>query len=205
MTRPRTSPLCLAGVVALLAVILLAATPASAHGGDGEVTVTTSREDGGDEVTVLARVIYVDDGHGVPDATVTVVVDDGTPTPMEAGATEGDYTATVTAAAGATIRVTSVEPATSTEVAAPEVDAPSTTTEATTTTEAPTSTEAPTTTGVPADEEDAAVAPTAATDEADDDGGSAGLVVGGVVAVLVVAGVIAAVLLRRKPGGPADA
>ncbi len=199
MNRSPLRPL--VALLGLLAVLTLAAVPAGAHGGDGEISVTMTRT--GDQVTVDAHLTYVADGHGVPDATVTVVVDDDTPVPMEAGAEEGDYTATVTAAPGASIRVTSVEPATSFEGTAPEATATSTTDTAptessTTTTEATTTTvAAASTTEQPA----ATTSGDATRDETDDEDGdgNTGLLVGGIVAIVAAAGVLAVVMLRKKP------
>lgn len=195
MSRP--TPRALAALVGLIAVLLLAAPPAGAHGGEGEMEVTSVTRDGAD-VTVAVRLIFVDDGHGVPDATVTVVVDEGTPVPMDPGATEGDYEATVTAPAGAAIRVTSVEPATTAEAVAPEEDEAPTTTASTTT--APPETDdddqAPATT-----EDEADDTTTPSDDEADDsdDGGVNPVVIGAIVAVVAAAGAMAAILLWKRP------
>lgn len=194
----------LISLLGVLAAVLLAAVPVGAHGGDGQSEITSVTRDG-DEVTVVAHISYVADGHGVPDATVTVVVDDGTPVPMDPGAEEGDYQATVTAPPGATIRVTSVEPATSAEVAAPDTEEPTTTAapETTETTEAPTTT-APEPTAVDGDDEASTPATTAddVDDDSDDSDGSPILIA--VIAIVVVAAVVAAIVLRRKPAGGSD-
>lgn len=195
----------LAVLLGALTAILLAAMPAGAHGGDGEAEITSVTREG-DQVVVVAHINYVEDGHGVPDATVTVVVDDGTPVPMEAGAEEGDYEATVPAEPGATIRVTSVEPATTAEVAAPAADDP-TTTAATETTEATTTTAADTTTtALDAESADGADTPVTAPEDVDGDSddSNGSLIVIAVVAV-VLAAIVAAVVLRRKPADGTDA
>jgi len=192
----------LAALLGVAAVLLLSAGPTGAHGGEGEAEITSITRSG-DDVTVVAHVIYVEDGHGVPDATVTVVVDDGTPVPMAAGAEEGDYEVTVAAPPGAAIRVTSVEPATTAEVAAPPAEEATTTTEASTTTsEAETTTEAP----ADGDEDAATTTPTPVPDDADsdDDGGISPIVIGAIVAVVAAVGVMAAILLWKKPDGTTD-
>jgi hypothetical protein len=196
----------LAVLLGSLAAVLLAASPVAAHGGEGEVEITSVTRDGG-QVTVVAHVIYVEDGHGVPDATVTVVVDDGTPVPMEPGAEDGDYQATVAAAPGATIRVTSVEPATAAEAPAPAADDPTTsaapdTTDATTTTAADT-----TTTALDSESDDGAEAPVTAPEDldGDTDDSSSSLIVIAVIAIVVLGAIVAAVLLRRKPSAGTDA
>lgn len=202
-TRP--APRALAALAGLVAVVVLAVPPAGAHGGEGLLAVTSVTRSGGD-VTVAARLTFVADGHGVPDATVTVVVDDGTPVPMTPGPTEGDYQATVPAPAGAAIRVTSVEPAATAEAVAPEEEATATTGPATTTAPpGPDDDQASSTT------EDGTTGPTttaaAAGGEADDadDGGTSPVVVGAIVAVVVAAGAMAAILLWKRPDGAVDA
>jgi cobalamin biosynthesis Mg chelatase CobN len=188
----------------LATLLLLAVAPAGAHGGDGEAEITSVTRDGG-QVTVVAHVKYVEDGHGVPDATVTVVVDDGTPVPMEAGAEEGDYQATLPAAPEATIRVTSVEPATTAEATAPAAADP-TTTAATETSEASPTTAADTTTTAIDSDDDASAPVTAPEDvDGDSDDSSSSLIVIAVIAIVVLAAIVAAVVLRRKPAGGADA
>ncbi len=200
--HPRARLLVVLAAVALAGLALFAGAPAGAHGGDGQMEVTSLERDG-DDVTITVHLSYVADGHGVPDATVTVVVDDGTPAPMTAGATEGDYAATVVAAPGATLRVTSVEPPVTVDATAPEA-ATTTTTETTTTagsdtTDAPATTDATTTTA-PAD---GSTTSTPATDAEDDDGGN-GLVIGGLIALVVVAAAAVAVVVLRKPTPDAD-
>ena len=59
-----------------LGLVPTGARPAAAHGGDGTMAlVSATRAGAGDDVSLLVRLTYVDDGHGVPDATVTAVVD----------------------------------------------------------------------------------------------------------------------------------
>lgn len=189
-------------LLGLVAALLLGAAPVGAHGGEGRSEITSITRSGGD-VTVVARITYVEDGHGVPDATVTVVVDDGTPVPMEPGAEEGEYQATVPAPEGAAIRVTSVEPATSAEATAPAAADETTTTSATagetTTTAAETLATDPSS---PADDDapldDDEVPEPNALDEAPE-GGRGNLIVIAVIAVVVVAALVAAFVLRRKP------
>ena len=215
----------LTAVLAPLAVLVLAGAPAAAHGGEGVIEVTSITRSG-PVVTVDAHLRYVEDGHGVPDATVTVVVDEGTPIPMDPGPEEGDYTAAVPAPPGAAIRVTSVEPATTVDAVAPEVDdtpttteaAPDTTEEGSTTTEegSPTTEADSTTSAAPdtteADDDEATTTPTPVPDEgaSDDDGGISPIVIGAIVAVVLAAVVMAVILLgKRTPptdgsGSPTD-
>ena len=180
-----------------LAALLLAAGPTAAHGGDGQIEITSIEPDG-EDVTVVARLTYLADGHGVPDATVTVVVGEGTPVPMEPGAEEGEYTATVPAAPDAPVRVTSVEPATSAEATVPRAQqTPTTGGDETTTTEGGTTGDVPTT------QASAETVPEPnGIDEAPDEDGGGGDVLVLVVLVVVVAGAIGAVFLlrRKKPG-----
>lgn len=183
--------------IAIVAALVLA-SPAGAHGGEGQLDITSIAREG-DEVTLTAHVIYIADGHGVPDATLTVVVGDGTPVPMAPGAADGDYTATVPAPPGAAIRVTSVEPAVTAETTAPDLPA-TTTTEATSITE-PSSTAAPVTTDQPpstapdSDEDAAAISNGASGDNSDDS--STPLIAGLIGLVVVVAGGVAFVVLRK--------
>lgn len=187
-----TAATALVGFLALSGV----GAPAAAHGGDGVIeVVTTVRE--GDDVRVRVRLTYEADGHGVPDATVTAVVDGDTPVPLEAEDQEGLYSGAVPAQPGATIRITSVEPATSVDVEAPPLEddfpvLPSGPEVTESTTTAPT-TEATTTTAA----EDSG-APATVTDEggSDDDSNALPLVIGGVVVAGLVAGL--AVVLTRK-------
>ncbi len=211
MKTPRSRPLALAAL-GVLATLLVLAAPAGAHGGEGEAEITSITRDG-DQVTVVAHVRYIEDGHGVPDATVTVVVDDGTPVPMEAGAEEGDYTATVAAGPGAAIRVTSVEPATTAEGTAPAAADDPATTEASTgsdptttaTTDAGTTDDTTDDGAGSADEgsadggEDGATAPSPASDDEGSDDGISPVVIGAIVAVVLAAVVTGAILLTKKP------
>lgn len=185
------------------AVLLLAGTPATAHGGEGEIEITSMVRTGL-HVVLDVRLTYVEDGHGVPDATVTAVVDDGVPRPMEPGEEEGDYTIRIAAPPGTTIRVTSVEPATTVEAPAPDGDV----TPTVPTTEAPEATEAESTTttaaaedeGAAADDEESAPAGPEDAAADDDDGGISPVLIGAIVAVLAAAAVAAALLLRKpKP------
>ena len=185
--RPRRAPVALVAVLAAVALALgLAPTIAGAHGGDGEMTLVSATRGASDEVDLTVELVYVEDGHGVPDATVTAVVGDSAAVTLAATATEGQYQGVVEAPAGSTIRVTSVEPVTTLEVPAPAAaattttEAPTTsTTEATTTTAAPTTEPAPTTTE----------APTPDVVVEDDDGGlSTGVLVAIGAGVVVIAG-----------------
>jgi hypothetical protein len=163
----------------LAALVLLVAAPAGAHGGDAEMTVTSASR-AGDDVDLVVHLVYVEDGHGVPDATVTAVVDGATPVTLEPAATEGDYAGTVTAAPGTTIRITSVEPTVTVEAEAPPAaEVPASSTEAA----------APTTTTEAATTTTATEAPAPAADEDGDDGSLLPAVVIGLVALVVVAAV----------------
>ena len=187
-----------ATALALVALVsMIATTPAGAHGGEGQVDVTSLTRDG-DNVTVTVHVIYIADGHGVPEATVTLVVDGGTPVPMGPGAADGDYTATVPAPSGAAMRITSVEPAVTVEATAPET--PPTTTEAptSTTTTASTDTSDPATTeDTPAVDEAAAAGPS--DPDASSDDGTSAVLVGGLIALVVIVGAAVAFIVLRKP------
>lgn len=202
MNRTITRPLL--AVLVGLAVAILAAAPASAHGGEGLAELTSVTRDG-DQVTVTVRLTWVGDSDGVPDASITAVVGGGTPVAMTPGATTGDYTATLPAAPGEVIVVTSAAPAVSLEVPAPEATPAPTTAPAETTTTvadestttAPPTTEAATTTTDP----DAA-AEAGLTGE--DDGGSATLVIGAAVAIVGAAVVIAVLVMWKKPEIDAD-
>jgi len=187
----------LTSVLAPLAVLVLAGAPAAAHGGEGEIEVTSVTRSG-DEVTVTAHLKYVEDGHGVPDATVTVVVGEGTAVPMGPGAEEGDYTVTVPAAPGTAIRVTSVEPATTAEATAPETaETGSSTTEPTSTTaaEATTTDGGPTT---PTNAEGEAVPGPGGIDDAPEDL-TGKLIASAIAVVVLVALAVAVVVLRKRP------
>jgi hypothetical protein len=183
-------------VVASASVLVGASVPAAAHGGEGKAEVTTTRS--GDDVAVSVRITYEGDGHGVPGATVTVVVDDGTPSEMAAGPEEGVYEATIRAEPGATIRVTSVDPATSTEVLAPEAAEPVPTTAAEATTPSST-TETESTTTPTADEESSAPVTERTSSASDDDSGSNTVVIVAIAAVLLAAIVAALIVFRKTP------
>lgn len=186
-----------------LAVLLWAAPAAHAHGGEGQMEVTSITRDG-DEVTVAVHLIAVDDGHGLPDATVTVVVGEATPVPMEPGAQDGDYQVTVVASEGAPIRVTSVEPPTTAEATAPPMVEETTSTVTTTAPETTTTAEtSPTTTpeqqaADPIDDQE--------IDAGTDDGGTNLALVGAAIAVVVALVAMGVILLGRKrdPDGVAD-
>lgn len=185
-----------AALAGLATLLLLASSPASAHGGEGQIEITSLTRQGS-EVTVVAHVIYVADGHGVPDASVTVVVGEDTPVVMEPGAADGDYQATVPAAEGDVIRVTSVEPEVSTEATAPPPAETTTTSEPTSSTS--TTTEAQTTESTVEDEGAAGPTPVPDAGSDDDSGGGSNLVV--IIAVLVVlvaAGVTVALFLTNR-------
>ena len=192
-----TGATALAGLLALSGV----GAPAAAHGGDGVLEVVTTIRDG-DDVFVRVRLTYEADGHGIPDATVTAVIDGETPVPLAAEEQEGLYSGAVPAQPGDVIRISSVEPATSVEVDAPALEEefpvlPSGE-EATSTTTAPT-TEATTT-----EADDETAAPATVTDEggSDDDTNALPLVLGGVAVAGLVAGL--AVVLTRKPPSEDD-
>lgn len=187
----------LAAALAVVAAALLLAAPAGAHGGEASFTQVMALRTDTDAVQVTAELVYRADGHGVPDATVTAVVDGGTPVALEPSpGEEGLYVGTIDAPGGATIRVTSVDPAATGEAVAPEeAAAPSSTEGATSTTAAETTTTAlpPATTEV---------TPTDAASDDGDDGLPVGLV--GAGAVVVLAAVVAGVVLVRRTGDAAE-
>lgn len=185
---------------AVLTIVLLSSSssPASAHGGEGQLDVTSSTREG-DDVTISVFLTYVGDGHGVPGASITLVADGATPIPMQAGSEDGDYTATVAAAPGALIRVTSVAPVVTVDVTAPPA-AETTTTQATsdgTTSSSPQSTSAPTTTDATETTEVAAAVPTQASG-GDDQGGN-GLIIAGLVVLVLAAVLPVTIIVLRKP------
>lgn len=183
-----------------LSLILIGA-PASAHGGDGELRdIGLVRQGDATGVEVSVVLVYVADGHGIPDATVTATVDGGTPVTLTP-AGEGTYTGTIdNAPPGATVRITSVEPPVTAEGMAPPVDGPASTTAP------PGSTEAPTTKPRPdPPTTDAATSTTEAgastvTDKDDGGGGSTGMIVvlGGAIAIVGALGVITALKLTGR-------
>lgn len=142
----RSREILLATIVALGLSLALGAGPAGAHGGDGQMELVSAVRDG-DSVDLTVRLTYVDDGHGVPDATVTAVVGEAAAVPLEPAGEEGNYQGTVVAPPGATIRVTSVDPVVTLDVAAPDAGPTTTTATSTTTTTAEPTTTAPPTTG----------------------------------------------------------
>jgi cobalamin biosynthesis Mg chelatase CobN len=173
--------------VLLAALGLLLAAPAAAHEGEASFTDVAVDAAGDGQVTVTVHLAYEQDGHGVPDATITAVVEGATPVTLQPGGDEGTYTGTLAAPPGAQVRITSVDPAATAEAVAPEASGGTTTApEATTTTAA-----APSSTIV-------APSTTAPSSEAgDDDDGISPLVLGGIVVVVAAVGMTAAVVLRR--------
>ena len=192
----------LALVLAVTFVAVLAApAPALAHGGDVRFEVIEAEPgDGGSSVAYLVALTYVDDGHGIDDATVTA-------TPIRAGSgaeapvtliptgAGGGYEATVTfpAPGSWTVRFDAAAPQASVTAThrvpntAPTTDPP------------PTS--APTDTGPPPTSAD--VEPQLADDpDGDDDSPPTGLIVGLAVAglALVVTGVV--LVRRRRTSAP---
>ena len=91
---PRNLALVLALAVPVI-VILAAPAPALAHGDDVRLEVIEAEPgDGGSSVAYLVALTYVDDGHGIDDATVTA-------TPIRAGSgAEAPVTLTPTGAGG---------------------------------------------------------------------------------------------------------
>lgn len=193
----RSAALSAALLAAGLAMVLGAADPAAAHGGDAEMTVTLTRT--GEDVEAIVTLIYVDDGHGVPDATVTVVVDDGTPTTMTAGAEEGEYLATVTADPGTTLRFTSVDPPASVTETAPAAEEPAD--PGSTTAPTPDTTAAPTTAAEPEESAAPSTVPGATsglvTDEGDGEDNTV-VVLGAITAGLGLLAVLSVVMLQRS-------
>lgn len=189
-------------LVAVLAVSGIG-SPALAHGGDGAIEVVTTIR-AGDDVQITVRLTFVADGHGIPDATVTAVVEGQTPVPLEADDQEGLYSGAVPAQPGDVIRISSVEPPTSVELEAPaledEFPALPSGPEVTATTTEP---DATTTTGADEAPDDEDAAPATVTEDDDGDGSSAlPIVIGGVVVVGLVAGLGFA--LTRKGGDDED-
>lgn len=215
MTRP---PVCpdrgLGALLAVAAAVILslgiAAAPAGAHGGPGQLDVVSATRGAGDAVDLVVSLTYVNDGDPVTDATVTAVVGDAAAVPLTAGDEEGQYQGGVDAPPGSTIRLTAVEPVATLEIPAPGGGV-TTTTEAPTTTPAPT-TEAPTTTATPTTEATTTTGPvpggTAVIVEDDDDGLPTGVLIGigGAVAVVGAAAVFIAYTMgqRRKAEGDDD-
>lgn len=192
----------LALVVCLMVSVGLSPAPVGAHDGEGNLEVlSTVRSDATVSVEVLLT--FVGDGHGVPDATVTAVVPGATPVTLAAQAEEGRYEGSLEAGAGVVIRVTSVTPAASVEVAAPPLPVEPTAPSTTVATTAPSSTDPPDATstnrvsaGGPGDEVTAVV-------DDDADGGSAGRTAAlvGVGAAVVALGLV---LVKRSRGGSGD-
>lgn len=199
-------PAALLAAAAVLGLSLAVATgPAGAHGGDGQMELVSAVRGDGDAVDLTVRLTYVEDGHGVPDATVTAVVGDAAAVPLAAAGDEGDYAGTVDAAPGATIRVTSVEPVVTLDVAAP--DATTTTTAATTTTDPTTTGSSTTTEATTTTEAATTTAPTppqqgGAVIVDDDDGLSTGVIlaIGAGVVAVAGAGIFAAYKMGQDKG-----
>ena len=102
-------------VLSALVVWVPAAPPAGAHGGPAELQVVVV-EPGPQSVRVEVRVVYVNDGHGVDDAAVTVAGESGgvqlTPVLLEPTGVEGTYAGVVGLPTPGTwtLRATSAEP-----------------------------------------------------------------------------------------------
>ena len=194
---------------ALLALVVLTlsagASPAAAHGGEGQFTVE-AREPRGSGFRYVVRLIWTDDGHAALDATVTatVVAADGTPqTPVTLNPLDQDgrYAAVVASPGGApyTVRFTAVTPEATAEIT--QQPPPTTTV---TTQPSPPTTDAPSVTSTtlaadeakPHDDDENADA-----EEQGDEGGNSSLLFF-VVALAAVALIVVPIVLQRRRTTP---
>jgi hypothetical protein len=186
-----------AGVAAGLA----GAGPASAHEGEGVVTVEAADQaEGATAIHYVVRLTWENDGHAALDATFTATVlgpdgaaAGGAPVTLTPSDQDGRYEGDVTfpEAGDWTVRFVAVEPATELDRAQP-VSVPVTTAAPTTTT---TVAETTTTEAEPVDTDE-----TAATEEEDDDS-SFPVVPVAIVVVLAALGGAAFAITRRKSAG----
>lgn len=130
-------------VAAVAAIVLLSATPASAHTDTGEFSATRAEPNGTGGYTIDVLLTYTNDGHGAEGADVTVTAQgptgDPIPVPMTAGDREGAYTGDVelTEPGIYTISASSPDPEAATTFTVEVPEATTTTTEAAPTTTAP--------------------------------------------------------------------
>jgi hypothetical protein len=192
--------LVLLGVAFGLAVVLGAASPATAHEGPGILTMETDTPTGTSHRYVV-RLVWENDGHPAARATTitaTPVAPGGaaqTPVTMTAVDDDGRFEGTVDLVEPGrwTVRITSINPVSTMEVPVDVAPPATTTTTAPTTTTAdpPPTTDTDTDADEPVDTEDAA-------SRTDDDGGGlgAGAVAAGVLVALAL--VAAAFFVRSK-------
>ncbi len=187
---------CLLLAAAAIAVVVIGSSPAAAHEGDGVFTVesTTPGKDG--TVTYQVRLTWENDGHPAIDSTVTAtaVGPDGTtqtPVTMQPIDQDGRYRAAVPLPGRGPwkVRLTSVEPESTFEIAnqTPPTTAAPTTTQTTT----------PTTTTTEADRS-AADESAAAADSDDGGGGASTALFIGIVVVLAAGGILGVRAARRS-------
>lgn len=125
----RCLPLLGLGIVALATL----AAPAAGHEGEGRIEVVSAEPAGDLAIRFRVRSVYVADGHGAPEATVTTTVVDPnnprTPVALTKTVEAGVYEGTVTFPAGGdwTVRFSSLRPVATLEIAQ-TVAAPVTTT-----------------------------------------------------------------------------
>lgn len=200
----------LLSLLAVLAVVLLVgASPAAAHGDEGELTLTKVEQTGPTTVSIEVGIVYEGDGHLAEDATVSATLtgpDGATVGPVDLTRTSDTtslYQATVEVPAPGdwSVSVESAEPAgevTGSVTVAEQADTSSTTA-------APTTTEAPVTSEVAPEpvtlSEDAA-----ADEDAEDSGLSPAVVVGAclLLAAVVIGGAFLVARSRsaKDEGGP---
>ena len=175
------------------------ASPAAAHGGEGQFTVE-AREPQASGVRYVVRLVWTDDGHAALDATVTATAIDaaGTPqTPVTLNPLDQDgrYAALVPSPSGGayTVRFTAVTPEATTEVTQ---QPPTPTTTATTE-------PAPTTTDTPAATSTTAAAADERSDEGDDEDSDVGTsLLFFVVAAAAVALIAVPIIVQRRRTAP---
>jgi hypothetical protein len=121
-------------LTALVAGFVLSGGSASGHEGEGRLEVVATEPAGDLTVRYRVRSVFVADGHGAPEATVTATVIDPqsprTPVALSRSGEDGIYEGTVTfPAAGAwKVRFTSLRPTATLEIDAALTAAPSSTT-----------------------------------------------------------------------------
>ena len=200
----------LLSLLAVLAVVLLVgASPAAAHGDEGELTLTKVEQTGPTTVSIEVGIVYEGDGHLAEDANVSATLtgpDGATVGPVDLTRTSDTtslYQATVEVPAPGdwSVSVESAEPAgevTGGVTVAERADTSSATA-------APTTTEAPVTSEV--DPEPVTLTEEAAADEdAEDSGLSPAVVVGAclLLAAVVIGGafLVARSRAAKDEGGP---
>jgi hypothetical protein len=176
-----------------------AATPVSAHGGEGvlalESFVPAGGADGPGRWDVAVRLTFAEDGHAVDEATVTVAGEDGAGTPLTPVALaprgDGRFSGVVELVPGVwNLRVVSVEPPAQLALEPVTVSAPGPTSTAPST---DASTSAAPSTSVPPS---TSAAPAEVAAEEDDGAAGSDLPWPLLVAVVAVGGVLLAVAVR---------